>query len=237
MRVVMIGMGGVGSILLIMIAQYLNTLDEEVKLILIDGDSYEQKNAKRQIFHRLGNKAEVQRQDYMERFPQLKIDAKPYYVNADNLYLFLENGDYVFMMVDNYPTRKMVSDYCKTLSDVVMFSGGNDLTDGDTSVSVRVSGKDVTPPLDFIAPEIANPQGKHPDEMSCEELASSGTLQIMPTNAMVAVNMFCDFWYFTTQFPTQDTKYHEKRFSLMNGRTEIYDRRKLYHIMKKQEGR
>ena len=50
MRVVVIGMGGVGSYLINPLARYLDTLkgEENHCLILVDGDKYEPKNMTRQ---------------------------------------------------------------------------------------------------------------------------------------------------------------------------------------------
>ena len=66
MNIKIIGLGGVGSILAGRMARFLNYMNvgshhhESVNIVLIDGDTYEEKNRQRQEFSEVGgNKAEV----------------------------------------------------------------------------------------------------------------------------------------------------------------------------------
>ena len=74
MKIVVIGLGGVGSILCERLARFLNYSAElNAELYLVDGDIYETKNYERQEFTQMGNKAEIKAGDLDEQYPQLKL--------------------------------------------------------------------------------------------------------------------------------------------------------------------
>jgi hypothetical protein len=87
----------------------------------------------------------------------------------------------------------ITSKYCNNLNDVTLISGGNEFTDGNVQIYVRKGGKDLTPDLCAYHPEIANPDDKLPEEMSCEELANSEP-QLYFTNVWVATLMCAAFY-------------------------------------------
>lgn len=194
MKIVIIGLGGIGSILCDRIARYVNySGDRGTRMMLVDGDSYESKNLERQDFTQIGNKAEVKATDISMQFPLVRTDSFPAFVNESNLIEVIKEGDVVMLCVDNHKTRMIVNNYCKTLDNIILISGGNELTDGNVQIYVREDGKDITPDLCAYHPEIANPDDKLPEEMSCEELAESEP-QLYFTNLTVATFM-CQAFY------------------------------------------
>ena len=73
MNIVIVGLGGIGSILSDNISRYLNyTNIENINITLVDGDSYELKNSERQTFTRLGNKGEVKCSELAYKFENIK---------------------------------------------------------------------------------------------------------------------------------------------------------------------
>lgn len=110
------------------------------------------------------------------------------------MFLAIDEGDIVFSCVDNHATRKLLSNRGGELQDIVVISGGNDYSDGNVQIYIRRNKKDVTPPLTHLHPEIANPKDKNPGEMSCEELAQSGSPQLIFTNFLAAAWMLKTFW-------------------------------------------
>lgn len=189
-----IGIGGVGCALLPFLCRYLNYAGERARLTLIDGDRFERANAPRQTFARLGNKAEVKARELAEAFDTLSFRAVPEYVTADNVGRFISAGDIVFLMVDNHASRRLVDDHAATLQDLTLISGGNDFEDGNIQVYLRRDGSDLTPRLSRYHPEIAQPQDRHPAELSCEELMAGGAPQLLFTNLMVAALMLNAFY-------------------------------------------
>ena len=205
-RVKVIGLGGIGCIVLQYLAVFLKGLARPLRLALIDGDRFEVTNARRMVFGKVGNKAEVKAAETAAWLgtSDVSVVAVPEYVSAENLERLVRPGDHALLCVDNHPTRKLVSEHCGRLSDVALFSGGNDGVDpprergtyGDVQVYVRREGRDVTAPLTRFHPEIANPKGKPPTEASCVELAAS-TPQILFTNLAVASALLGAFFAYT----------------------------------------
>lgn len=194
MNIVVIGLGGVGTILSGAICRYINyTHNEDCIMLLVDGDHYEPKNLERQEFTQMGNKAESKAHELEVRFDKIQFETYNSYINESNISDVIKEDDIVFLCVDNHKSRMIINNYCKTLNNVTLISGGNELTDGNAQVYVRKGGVDLTPDLCAYHPEIANPEDKLPDEMSCEELSQSEP-QLYFTNMGVATSMCWAFY-------------------------------------------
>lgn len=222
MTIKVIGLGGIGSHLISPLCRHLDALttNDRPKVVLVDGDHYEAKNADRQEFLDVGNKAEVTAERMRRDFPSVTVEVKPYYVTEENIFFMINDADIVFLGVDNHATRKLVSDHCATLGEIVLISGGNELTDGNVQIYVRKEGEDVTPSLTHFHKEIAQPKDRNPADMSCEELANSGVPQLIFTNLTVAIHMLSAFWM-VNEFLTGRRKlvYSEQYFDLLTGNT------------------
>ncbi len=227
MAITVIGLGGIGSNLISPLCRYLDSLNEpEIRIVVIDGDAYEAKNADRQEFLDVGNKAEVTAARMRRDFPGLAIEAKPEYVTDENIFFMINNGDTVFLGVDNHATRKLVSDRCQELEEVTLISGGNELTDGNVQIYLRKGGNELTPPITHLHPEIAHPQDRNPAEMSCEELAASGVPQLIFTNLAAAVHMLSAFWMVSAVLAgKQKLVYSEQFFDVKTGNTQAFLRK------------
>jgi len=189
-----IGLGGVGSILVERLCRFLNfSKDLTAELLLADGDDYEQKNYERQEFTRIGNKADIKATELEMKFDGLRFDVFDAFIDEKNIEEVIKEGDIVFLCVDNHKTRMIVSNYCKELQDVTLISGGNDFVDGNVQIYIRKGGKDLTPDLCAYHPEIANPDDKLPQELSCEQLANSDP-QLYFANLGVATLMCWSFY-------------------------------------------
>jgi len=193
-RIVIIGLGGIGSILCDKVSRFVNfKKDQETSITLVDGDYFEEKNFERQEFFGFGNKASVKASELRARYEKINYTDIPYFVDENILPKVIEEGDTVFLAVDNHKTRKLVSDYAKNLKDITIISGGNDLVDGNVQIYVREGGEDITPSLTDYHPEIENPEDKLPNEMSCEELQNSEP-QLFFTNLGVATIMCWSYY-------------------------------------------
>jgi molybdopterin/thiamine biosynthesis adenylyltransferase len=204
----LIGLGGVGGIVARYGACYLAALDHDTRLVLIDGDVFEPKNAARMLFSEHGNKAAVVRDDLAGAMDDslLSVVAVEEYVTPENLPRLIRAGDTVLLAVDNHATRKLVSDYARDqLADVCLISGGNEGagadstgvvqrgTYGNVQIYLSRDGIDVTPALTEFHPEIENPADQTPTEISCTEALIS-TPQILFANLAVASSMLNAFW-------------------------------------------
>jgi len=207
-RAVVIGVGGIGKFLLSALVRFMaHDTKRQWELTLVDGDEYEVKNASRQAFTRLGNKAEVTADELRVQYPDLLIQAVSAFVasadqpvHEDHSRLVVpisdvaKEGDWVFCCVDNHATRLLVSQHAQTLQNVRLICGGNDYQDGNVQVAVRRNGKDLFPPIETHHPEIAHPGDKPPFAMSCEELAQAGSPQLIFANQFAATLMCAAFW-------------------------------------------
>ena len=194
MEIKAIGIGGIGCALLPFLCRFLQYAGEPARLTLIDGDSFDRRNAARQAFGRLGNKAEVKAGELAQEFQGLSFRAAPEYVTAENVSRLVAAGDLVFLMVDNHASRLLVNRHAATLADLTLISGGNDYEDGNVQVYVRRGGADLTPSLTRYHPEIAHPQDRNPAELSCEELMAAGAPQLLFANLTVAALMLNAFY-------------------------------------------
>jgi hypothetical protein len=204
----LIGLGGVGGIVARYAAIYLAALERPARLVLIDGDSFEPRNAERMFFTDYGNKAAVTSADLRRALGEARfsIVAVESYVCAENLPRLLREGDTLLLAVDNHATRKLVSDFARErLSDVCLISGGNDGvgadsggtsqrgTYGNVQVYLRREGRELSPALTEFHPEIAEPADQAPTDVSCTQ-ALEHTPQILFANLAVASAMLSAFW-------------------------------------------
>lgn len=222
-RLLLIGVGGVGGAALPHLAAFLHNLRIPLRLLLVDGDTYQPADARRQIFSALGNKAEVKAAETIDALgeSEVAIVPVPEYATADNVSSLIRDGDHVFLCVDNHPSRKLISDRCGTLDNVALFSGGNDGVDpprergtyGNVQIALRQAGRDVTAPLTRFHPEIANPRGHMPGGPNCGQLAVS-VPQIGLTNLAVASALMSAFFAYCCGRLT----YQEVQFDILDAR-------------------
>lgn len=189
-RAVVVGLGGIGSNLVDPLSRMLMFSKSNRKadrVVLVDGDQYEPKNMERQRGKVHINKAEATKDLLGESFPDLEVDAKARYVDPNNIYLFVKEGDTVFLCVDNHATRKVLADHMQTLKNGLLISGGNEEYDGNVQIHERRDGRDLTPPITHLHPEIEKPTDRNPATLNCGELiVTQGATQVLAVNLAVA---------------------------------------------------
>jgi len=194
MKIKLIGLGGIGCRVLPILTQYLNNSVPGVELWLVDGDNYEGKNTDRQLFERLGNKAEVSTEMTLSTYPDLNLRAEPYFITEENIVTLIREDDIVFLCVDNHATRKLVSDRCGELDNVTLISGSNEGEDALVMVYQRIEGQDHTLPLtSSYHPEIQEPEDRNPGEVGCDRIVASQP-QLMFANNLAASLMLNAFY-------------------------------------------
>jgi len=193
-RIVLVGLGGIGSQLLPSLVRYLAFRPEPgPMLVLVDGDAYEPSNRTRQVFPESAigsNKAEA----LAEVYRGLTVQAVADYLTEDNVATVIRDGDIVLLAVDNHWTRFVVDQHLATLDEVTLISGGNDETDGNVQLVRRRGGQFVDGSLAEIHGEIGRAT---PDEFAarngCERQAEERP-QLVVTNLMVASAMLNCLW-------------------------------------------
>jgi len=179
LKIVIIGIGGIGTHLTDLLARYVSHLKYDIPIILVDGDGVENKNIERQSFTKdtIGkNKAQMKAAELEETYEgNIKINCYPHYITKQNIEEVFGTNTMVLMGVDNRASRLAVSQYCQTLDDVILISGGNDYVDGAVLFYHREGGVDKLPPIEKYHDEIANPADKNPADIGCEEMIAMGS--------------------------------------------------------------
>ena len=202
-RVVIVGLGGVGTHLVFPLTRFLYYLGIDLEVLLVDGDHFTASNSARQQFSEadgLGrNKADCIHEELAQTYAgdlRLCFDHEEEYLKPDNIAEVIAERDVVFLCVDNHATRKLVSDHAASLGEVALISGGNEGADdpsagtcGNVQVYVVEDGVVRCNPMTQFHPEIASPEDKNPADLSCDEAAESGTPQILFANLAVASAM------------------------------------------------
>jgi hypothetical protein len=223
-RIKLIGLGGIGCIVLQFLAMFLRSSTPYARLVLIDGDQFEPKNLERMDFQSGGNKAQVKAAETLRMLgaSDVAVLPVPEHVKQENVERLIRPGDYVLLCVDNHVTRRLVSEHCQKLPDVVLISGGNDGVDppreqgtyGNVQIAVRKNGHDLTVPITRYHPEIANATGDVPSADGCGQIVAS-VPQILFTNLAVASAMLNALFAYSCG----QLKYQEVQFDVLEARS------------------
>lgn len=203
-NIVLIGLGGIGAIFAQQMLVFLAGLDEQFRVVMVDGDAYAPSNRYRVAVPDYDNKAVAQAvylNDLVGR-PGLQIRPFSAHLTEANRHEVIGEGDFVCLAVDNHATRRTASRRLGELANGYLISAGNDGvgpgqrgTYGNVQVYGRIDGRDaVGSPLDRYHPEIAQPADKNPTELDCMELAVAGVPQVLFANQMAAALMGAAVW-------------------------------------------
>lgn len=221
-RYVIIGLGGIGSLVADQLSRFLMADHRGTSLCLVDGDSYEEHNRTRMRFESYENKALATSRALASHTRRaLTMHPTPAYISAENIGALIQEEDCVLLCVDNHATRKLVSDHCRSLRTVALFSGGNDGVDethsgifGNVQAMIRQQGRNLTNSLTAYHPEIEQPADRHPEDPGCDDLQPT-LPQLLFTNLAVASAMLsaCYAWMHNR------LTYEELYLDVMTGRT------------------
>jgi molybdopterin/thiamine biosynthesis adenylyltransferase len=228
-RFLIIGAGGIGSHLAEPLARFLTFSGVEGSLVIVDGDSFAEKNFSRQKFSAQGlnsNKAEHLSEMLAKEFydqGSICFEAVSEYASGKNIEKIIMEKDVVFLAVDNHSTRKLVSDRAGKMQDIIVITGGNDSvddpgkgTDGNVHIYVKKGGEELTHPITHLHPEIESADDMNPADLGCEELAASGSAQIIVTNLAVGIAMLEAFFGLVCN--EQKPLYEELYLNILSGR-------------------
>ena len=236
-RFILVGAGGIGTWLAAGLVRLLEWKFPNSALIIVDGDTYEEKNKERQDFTKLGNKAVVKATELVPQFPKTTIIPVAKWVVDDNFSgvadeespkikasdLIREN-DVIFAVVDNFAARKILFDAAAKLNNVDVFTGGNDdALFGSIYHYQKRDGVEITAHPAEFHPEYHNPPDKNPGELSCQQRSEiEGGTQLLATN--MAVASFILGRVQKTIVSNQSPEETEIFFDLGIGKSEPYNR-------------
>jgi hypothetical protein len=236
---VMVGAGGTGTHLLRPLYMYLSSyhLPADWMLFVLDGDVVEDKNLLRQSFAPgdiTFNKALAAARMLQDDF---HVRPFPEYLSEENIARFIKSGDTVFICADNFTVRKRIEDHARTLDNITIINGGNEKWDGSVQLWVREKGKDVTPRIGYLHPEIAIAIGEDRAEMTCQQAAAlPGGEQTLVANLTSATWMLTALWRKHTNGHVLSRKqepgplsWTEVQFDALHGTVEHIDQRMSSH--------
>jgi molybdopterin/thiamine biosynthesis adenylyltransferase len=186
-----VGAGGTGSILLDPLVRFLTTRHgaEPFIIAVLDGDHVEAKNLERQLFS-AGDLQVNKATALAGQVANPNVLAVPSYIDDDNVTSRIKEGDHVLICADNYDVRRRIEDHALTLDNVTIINGGNESLDGSVQIFIRRDGKNMTPPLSYLHPEILEPSPHDPTALSCAEKAEiQGGEQTIIANLASAMNI------------------------------------------------
>jgi len=197
-KIVIIGIGGIGGWLSDMVCKYIAHQNEfQPEIYLVDGDGVETKNLERQTFsrHDIGKfKADAKVEQIVKLYPNLKCRAINKYVDEENVYDIIGENSIVLTGLDNFASRAIISKRCHKLQNVLLISGGNEYVDGASMCYMVENGIEKHPKLEKYFKEYRKPPDKNPADISCEELLAIGSSpQLVFANVTAAV---CMCWMF-----------------------------------------
>lgn len=198
-RFIVVGAGGTGGWLCEGLARMMEFRLPGSALLIVDGDTFEPKNAERQNFDDIGNKAVVRAKQLQPHFPNTfiipderwvvaSVDKKQKDAQQVAATDLLEDGDVVYAVVDNFSARKTIFDAAREFDNIDVFTGGNDdKLYGSVYHYQRRDGEEITDhPVEWH-PELLDPPDRNPGELSCQERAEiEGGTQLLATNMTVA---------------------------------------------------
>jgi molybdopterin/thiamine biosynthesis adenylyltransferase len=161
-----------------------------------------------------------------QQFPNIYFKSHPTYVSGDNVILLIQEGDVVFSGVDNHTTRKLLSDHCESLDNVVLISGGNAYEDGNIQIHIRKEGKNITLPIanefhpEIVEPEDENPADTQQREGGCDIERIIEPQLVIANNAAAAAMLNAFYAYLQGKLD-----YDELYYDCVTGKTRPVKRR------------
>jgi molybdopterin/thiamine biosynthesis adenylyltransferase len=224
--IVIVGLGGIGSVVSFYLTMFLAALGETpVRLLLVDGDSFERRNRERMDVPEFGNKAVVWCRRLLEKFgrPGLVIRPVDAMVTRANVAEIVTERSVTLACLDNHASRKLLSDRCRRLRDVTLISGGNDGVEdgqrgtyGNVQVYCRRRGIERNPCPTRFHPEILHPTDTIPD-VHCADLAATTAPQILFAN-LAAASAMLNAFYRLLRTDIDEPMYDEVCFDILEAR-------------------
>lgn len=201
MRAAIVGCGGIGYYLAegvarVLAAKFKDEASEAPEMFFIDGDIIKEKNLDRQFFAGVlnMNKAQALHTLVKDKFGNSRIQFSFVgdFVNDENAAmhrdLWFKPPLTLFVCVDNHRSRAFLEELACRIPDVTIIVGGNDEVRGQAQLFVRRGGRNITPKITEISPEILADETPLPNIAHCLEEGVSEP-QTAQVNRAVALAM------------------------------------------------
>jgi molybdopterin/thiamine biosynthesis adenylyltransferase len=199
-------------------------------LYIIDGDVVEEKNLDRQSFapgdvtatKASASAAKLRDTEHVKSYSE--------YLGEENMARFIKDADTVLICVDNMTVRKRIEEHVLTLDNATVINGGNEKYDGSVQLWVREKGRNLTPRLSYLHPEVKVAEGADRAAMTCAQAAAlPGGEQTIIANLQSATWMLTALWrahqglFRTIEETGLDRTWTELQFDPIAGKVDHID--------------
>lgn len=177
--IVIVGCGGTGSHYIKELGRYLygnNCLrNDEIRIILVDGDLVENKNLVRQAFlpQDIGyNKAQIMAEMLSQTYG-LSIDYYDGYIDCEkDIEKLVRDDSLVFLVgcVDNHQCRQSMHNFYMNREHCVYMDSANEYQSGEIVIGSRIGGVEMYPDRAAYFPDVLQEGAVKRSEESCEVL-------------------------------------------------------------------
>lgn len=197
-KLIVVGCGGTGGDYIASMGRYLYSLPQtersRISLILVDGDTVEEKNIARQPFidDDIGMNKAVALGDALRDVYGLSVLAYPRYLESveDLNQLTTQSGSNTLVVligcVDNHNARKIMDEFFHSYGgSMVYLDSANEFCGGEMVVSLRNQSTIIAPTRHYYYPDLYDGDMRSARELSCAALNESKP-QHLVTNKMAA---------------------------------------------------
>lgn len=201
--IIIVGVGGTGSIYAGSICRYLATLQKEkgkdYKVLLIDGDIVEAKNLSRQLYtdEDINEKKALCFAEAIEETLGIEVSVYDQYLDSiDTFQEILSSFSNSFEVystflpivigcVDNHRARQILHQYFDKVRSCIYIDSANEYDYGEIVTGVKEGDKILSQPKGFYFPEVLTDNSPSKTEQSCGVINLSSPQHIV-TNTMAA---------------------------------------------------
>lgn len=202
---IIVGVGGIGGSVARDLPKLL--IGSDHKMLLVDGDTVEDKNCKRQPYQSQDVKSKKARvlARKINSFYEIECEFYSKYITQDELSMLVDKkaGYIPFLIgcVDNDATRKLIESTYLSYENAVYIDGANSEFEANVYVSYKKDNIKYGP----IRSEVYTlSKDRNPGLASCEDKIAKGQVQYLITNNKVASSILEHIFPFLTQ---EENKY------------------------------
>lgn len=183
-KFVVVGCGGTGSAFLQKMARFQYSSDEDIRVLIVDGDIVERKNLKRQNFFE--NNINCSKAESLLLLASGSYGIEWSCVNEyltdstqiDEFFNSLESNNAVSVnilvgCVDNHRARQVMEEWFDRNNDCFYLDSANDEFDGEVVISIKSGHKEISPKRSYYYPDVLTDDSPSVTELSCEQRNTS----------------------------------------------------------------
>jgi molybdopterin/thiamine biosynthesis adenylyltransferase len=179
-KFVVVGCGGTGSAFLQKLARFQYSSNENIRVLIVDGDIVEKKNLKRQNFFECNINRSKAESLLLLASSSYGIEwscVNEYLTDAAQIDDYFESlgGNNVASVnilvgcVDNHRARQVMEQWFDKSNSCFYLDSANDEFDGEIVISIKSDHKEISPRRSYYYPEVLTDKSPSVTELSCEQ--------------------------------------------------------------------